>query len=58
MTICKLLECINNDRLNDPRCTLEQETELNDKGQCLIFKTDYPYLTEQFRERHGFSLDT
>ena len=55
MTICHLLECVHNDRGNDPRCTLERETELNDRGQCLMFKTDYSYLTEQFRERHGFT---
>lgn len=52
MTICRLLECVNNDRLNDPCCTLA-EIEISDKGQCLMFKTDYSYLTEQFRERHG-----
>lgn len=55
MTVCRLLECVHNDRGNDPRCTLERETELNDRGQCLMFKTDYSYLTEQFRERHGFT---
>jgi len=55
MTIGRLVECVYNDRGNDPRCTLERETELNDKGQCPMFKTDYPYLTEQFRERHGFT---
>jgi len=54
MTICRLLECVNNDRLNDPCCTLA-EIEISDKGQCLMFKTDYPYLTEQFRERYGFT---
>ena len=52
MTICRLLECVNNDRLNDPCCTLS-EIEISDMGHCLMFKTDYPYLKEQFRKRHG-----
>ncbi len=51
MTICRLLECINNDRLNDPRCTLS-EIEVDTRKQCMNFKTDFTYLTEQFRNRH------
>lgn len=51
MTVCRLLDCIHNDRGNDPRCTLERETELNDEGQCLNFKTDYEYLRTQFHAR-------
>ncbi|GAI21856.1 unnamed protein product [marine sediment metagenome] len=55
MTVCRLLECVHNDRENDPRCTLERETEINDKGKCSMFKPDSLYLKEQFRERHGFT---
>ena len=51
MTICRLLECIHNDRENDPRCTLS-DIEVDLKKQCMRFKTDFPYLTEQFRNRH------
>lgn len=58
MTVCHLLECIYNDRGNDPRCTLERETELNDKGQCLNFKTDYEYLRTQFHESLNLSIET
>ncbi len=50
MTICHLLECIYNDRENDPHCTLS-EIEIDTKKQCTNFKTDFIYLTEQFRDR-------
>jgi len=50
MTVCQVLECIHNSREEKAVCL--DEAEISSKGQCLRFKTDFSYLTEQFRNRH------
>ena len=52
MTICQVLECTHNNRLDPPECQVENE--INDRGRCISFESDNPYITEQFRERHGY----
>ena len=53
MTVCQVLECIFNSREEKAVCL--DEAEISSKGQCLRFKTDFPYMTEQFRNRHVVS---
>ena len=52
MTVCHLLECVHNDRGNQPQC--QDEPEISNQGSCLRFKTDHDYLRAQFRQRHGW----
>ena len=49
-TICPILECANNSRLEAPRCKLA-ENEVNRNGYCVSLKIDAKYLTHKFSER-------
>lgn len=51
MTICRLLECIHNDRENDPLCGFDRPVEIGENGMCSYFEPDYEYRREQGRQR-------
>ena len=51
MTVCHLVEGVHNDRLDETHCTLP-EVEIDIRKQCTSFKTDFEFLTTQFRDRH------
>jgi len=50
LTVCHLLECVNNNRKDDPHCVLT-EIEVDTKKQCLNFIVDSKYRQAQGRER-------
>lgn len=53
MTICPVLECTHNNRLDISRCLLP-EIELDDRGRCISFEADNEWLRRDFQARHGY----
>lgn len=53
MTICQVLDCIHNNRQDQPECKLS-EIKINDRCRCISFEMDHEYDKQQFRERHGY----